>query len=249
MKVFARIINLETRTDRWNLMQAFVRASKFDLRRFDAVKVPDVSAARDLLSFRARADLQRERVQHEAISGLGAVGCAVSHFSVWTDFLQSDADVCIVLEDDLHPRGASTLDASVDVFLERKDWDIALLGWCNTLPGRRRDGSLVPFPSSAGFSGAQAYLLTRHAATVLTANLFPLEMQVDYAMQAIADAKGLRIVVSSRPKLRQTLTGSDVFRVCLLCEPSLVYAVVLGLVAVIAVLVWKVWGKRGGKMV
>jgi hypothetical protein len=109
------------------------------------------------------------------------------------------------------------------------------------------DGSITPFPSSPGFSGAQAYLLTRHGATVLTESFFPLEMQVDYAMQAIADAKGLRIVASSLPKLRQTLTGSDVFRVCLLCEPSLVYGVVVGLVALVAFLVWTVW-RRGGRV-
>jgi glycosyl transferase family 25 len=245
MKVFARIINLDSRPDRWSLMQAFVKASRYNLQRFKAIKVPDTDAAKGLLSLRARADVRRERVQHEAISGLGAVGCAVSHFSVWTEFLQSDADVCLVLEDDLHPRGAPGLDSAVGSFLGRKDWDIGLLGWCSTLPARRMDGSITPFPSSAGFSGAQAYLLTRHAATTLTESFFPLEMQVDYAMQAIADAKGLRIVASSRPKLRQTLTGSDVFRVCLLCEPSLVYGVVMGLVTLVAVLVWKVWGKRG----
>jgi hypothetical protein len=84
-------------------------------------------------------------------------------------------------------------------------------------------------------------MLTRHAATVLSAHLFPLEMQVDYAMQAIADAKGLRMLASPLPKLRQTLTGSDVFRVCLLCEPTLVYGVVVALAAMVGMLVWKLW--------
>jgi hypothetical protein len=71
--------------------------------------------------------------------------------------------------------------------------------------------------------------------------LFPLEMQLDYAMQAIAEAKGLRMVASPLPKLRQTLTGSDVFRVCLLCEPTLVYGVVVALVCAVGLLAWKVW--------
>ena len=242
MKVFGRIINLDARTDRWELMQAFVSASQFDLQRLSAVKVPTFEDAEGLLSLRAKADVRRERVQHEALSGLGAVGCAVSHFSAWAQFLQSDADICLVLEDDLHPKHAEELDATVHAMLKREDtWDIGLLGWCSTLPSRRLDGSLVVFPSSTGFAGAQAYLLTRHAATILTQNLFPLEMQVDYAMQAIADKHKLRVVPSSRTKLRQKYTGSDVFRVCWLCEPSLVYGVVLALVVVVMVLVWKVW--------
>ena len=220
-------------------MQAFVKASRFCLQRFSAVKISSFEDARGLLSLRARADVRGERVQHAALSGLGAVGCAVSHFSVWSDFLQSDADVCLVLEDDLHPRGAETLDKGVDHFLGRKDWDIALLGWCDRLPPRRRDGSLVPFPASQGFAGAQAYMLTRTAAEELTRHLFPLEIQVDFAMQGIADAQGLRIVPSPLPKLRQKLTGSDVFRVCLLCEPRLVYGVIAALCVAVVVLGWK----------
>jgi glycosyl transferase family 25 len=241
MKVFGRIINLDSRPDRWTLMQSYVTSSRFNLQKFSAVKVSKFEDADGLLSLRARADVRRERVQHEALSGLGAVGCAVSHFSVWAEFLQSDADICLVLEDDLHPRYAPTLDASVDSMLKRKDtWDIGLLGWCSILPPRRQDGSLVVFPSSAGFAGAQAYVLTRHAATTLTQHLFPLEMQVDYAMQAVADKHRLRVVPSSSTKLRQVYTGSDVFRVCLLCEPSLVYGVVLGLLVLVALLGWKV---------
>lgn len=210
-------------------------------QRFAATKPKSLSEVDNLLSLRARADMRRERVQHEALSGLGAVGCAVSHFSVWTEFLHSDAQICLVLEDDLHASGADILDASVESMIQRQDeWDIALLGWCNLLPKRRGDGSVISFPTSAGFVGAQAYMLTRHAAEVLTKHLFPLEMQVDYAIQAIAEAHSLRIVPTALRKIRQTYTGSDVFRLCLLCEPLRVYAIVGVLVLAVAVLGWKV---------
>lgn len=237
MNVFARIINLDERKDRWHLMQAYVKASRFDLKRFSAVRITSEDDALPVLSLRARADVRRERVQHEALSGFGAVGCALSHFAVWSDFVASGADVCIVLEDDLNPKHAAQFDAAVDRMLSRKNWDIGLLGWCSTLPQRRRpDGSIVSFPTSAGFSGAQAYILTQHAARTLMQHLFPLEMQVDYAMQAIAEAHQLRIVASTAPKIRQTYTGSDVFRMCVLCEPSLVYTAFVVLVVIIVAL-------------
>jgi len=241
MKVFGRIINLDDRKDRWTLMQAFVQSSQFELKRFSAVRLASFQDASATLSLRGRADLRRERVQHEALSGLGAVGCALSHFAVWSDFVASGDDVCIVLEDDLHPTHAPHFDAAVKAMLARKEWDIGLLGWCSSLPSNRRpDGSLVVFPTSAGFTGAHAYMLTQHAARTLMQHLFPLEMQVDFAMQSIAEAHGLRIVASTHPKIRQKYTGSDVFRVCLLCEPLYVYAVLLVLVcAILVLLFWR----------
>lgn len=221
-------------------MQAYVKASRFDIKRFSAVRLASYDAAKSVLSLRARADVQRERVQHEALSGLGAVGCALSHFAVWSDFVASGADVCIVLEDDLNPAHAPQFDAAVDSMLARKEWDIGLLGWCSTLPTQRRpDGSLVVFPTTAGFSGTHAYMLTQHAARTLMQHLFPLEIQVDYAVQAIAEAHGLRMVASTAQKIRQTYTGSDVFRMCVLCEPKLVYGAFLVLVLVIVWLMFR----------
>lgn len=219
------------------MMQAFVTKSKHTVKRFPAVRFTSDDQVLPLLSLRARADFKRERVQHEALHGRGAVGCAVSHFSVWTEFLQSDAQVCCVLEDDVHPKWALDFDTSIASMLKRQDtWDIALLGWCGSLPSLRADGTLKVFPESKGFVGAHAYMLTRHAAQTLTQQFFPLEMQVDFALQAIASVSGLR-VRASHTKFRQTWTGSDVFTFCLLCEPNAVYAVIACLALTCIVLV------------
>lgn len=223
--MFARIINLDSRPDRWKLMQAYVDQSKHRIERFSAIQLKDDPTA--LLSYRAKADYQRERVQHEAIQGKGAIGCAVSHFLVWQEFLHSDSLYCLVLEDDLHPRYAAQLDGAIDEFLQSNLWDIGLLGWCGSLPSKRADGTLIPFPESRGFVGAQAYLLTRHAAEILVNHTFPLEMQIDFLLQSIAHDHCLRIKATSYPRIRQTFTGfSDVFTFCLLCEPLYVYILI-----------------------
>lgn len=224
--IFGRIINLDSRPDRWRLMENYVKASKYNLQRFSAIQFSKEDNVKDMLSYRAKADFQRERVQHEAIQGKGAIGCAVSHFLVWREFLQSNAEFCLVLEDDLNPKYAAGLDESIEAMLEeRASWDIALLGWCGKLPPKRNDETIIPFPSSRGFVGAQAYLLNRYAAEVLVSKVFPLEMQIDFLMQSIADDACLRIKASKKTKIRQQFTGySNVFTFCLLCEPMYVYA-------------------------
>jgi len=230
--MFARVINLDSRPDRWRLMEKYIQASKYKIERFSAVQFSDSDNVKDMLSYRAKADFQRERVQHEAIKGKGAIGCAVSHFLVWKAFLESDAQYCLVLEDDLNPKYAAGLDDAIDSMLQISNtWDIALLGWCGNLPPKRKDETLIPFPSSRGFVGAQAYLLNRMAAETLVKRVFPLEMQIDFLIQSIADDACLRIKASSKPKIRQQFTGySNVFTFCLLCEPLYVYLLILFLV-------------------
>lgn len=239
--MFARIINLDSRPDRWKLMEHYVKASKYNIQRFSAVQFKNSDNVKAMLSYRAKADFQRERVQHEAIKGKGAIGCAVSHFLVWKEFLESNAEFCLVLEDDLNPKYAAGLDEAIDAMLkESSTWDIGLLGWCGSLPPKRKDGTIIPFPSSRGFVGAQAYLLNRQAAETLTKHVFPLEMQIDFLMQSIADDACLRIKSSSKPKIKQQFTGySNVFTFCLLCEPLYVYLLIIFLVCLNILLLYK----------
>lgn len=224
--MFGRIINLKERSDRWSRMQAYVSSSKHDLQRFEAVKLRKESALL-FLSPRARADfLKPTRYQHEAIFGVGAVGCAMSHLGVWREFLNSKADHCIVLEDDIDPRFAPYFDLKT---AEMKDCDIFLLGWCGSRPPTYNDGSVVPFPSSRGFVGAHAYILNRKAAETLCIHAFPLEMQADFAIQAIADQFNLKIRCASTPIKQKysgsldNLLGSNILTLCLFCEPTWIY--------------------------
>lgn len=226
--MFGRIINLSERVDRWNRMQPFIQKSQHDLKRFEAVKVKKESAT-VYLSPRARADfLKSTRYQHEAIFGVGAVGCALSHLGVWREFLQSRHEHAIILEDDVDPSFAADFDAKI---AEMKDCDIFLLGWCGARPHTLSDGSVVPFPSSKGFVGAHAYVLNRRAAETLCTHAFPLEMQADFAIQAIADQFNLKIKCAKTP-IKQKYSGSfgnpigsNILTLCLFCEPTWVYSV------------------------
>lgn len=229
---FSKIINLESRKDRWNRMhEYYVKQSKLKLERFDAIKIKDSYVAESHLSPRGRVDFKsKDRVQHQAISGYGAIGCALSHLHIWQLFLQSDAKYCVVLEDDLNSNHAYRLDASIEkfkLFTKNEEPDIFLLGWCGSLPPKKKDDTLIVFPSSRGYSCTSGYIVNRHAAEILSLYAYPIEMQVDFAMQAIADKFHLKVKATSKNLcLKQVLTGSDVFTTCFLCEPLLIYILI-----------------------
>jgi len=205
-------------------MQPYLK-SKHNFERFDAIKV-NKEAALQFLSPRARADFMKPmRYQHEGIFGLGAVGCAMSHLTVWRKFLASKASHAVILEDDVDPLFANGIDSQID---EMKDCDIFMLGWMGK-PKFYSDGSLIPFPSSNVIWGTHAYVINRKAAEILTTHAFPLEMQTDYAIQAIADKFNLKMRCAKTPIKQKysgswnNIWGSNIFTVCLFCEPNNVY--------------------------
>ena len=226
MDIFARVINLDERLDRWQRLQPVLKRSRYTIERFPAVKVSkEFALSKQLspLSLRTRANLFRERKNHEDVHGLGAVGCYLSHVEVWKQFLHSGAQLCLVLEDDI--RDTSDIDLHMDWFLQRrKEWDVALLGWLSMRPLEYTSvGTVKPFPSAQGFFGAHSYMLTRAAAQFLVQSAFPVELQADLYLQAICDRFELRILATPYEPIRQLHTGSNVWTLCLLCNTKLVY--------------------------
>ena len=80
--------------------------------------------------------------------------------------------------------------------------------------------------------GSHAYMVTRKAAEILLKQGYPMEMQWDAAIQAIADRQGLRVVPTRQPHLIQRPNiSSDVYSWCPYCEPHyiLIYLAVAAL--------------------
>ena len=223
--MYSRIINLDSRQDRWK------RLSGLGIDRFPAIVAKSAQ-----LSLRTLATFS-SRKSHEALSGLGAVGCALSHIQVWKDFLDTDKELCFILEDDV-----AVCDVAAYMHSARTlEGDIRLLGWLGHIHPvwgnyDRKQSCVIPWPASCGFMGAHAYALTRHAAQCLVSTAQPLEMQVDYYLQAVAWRDGLRVTTTALPPIKQVWTGGgNVFTICFMCEP--LYPIAAGVVATL-LLVW-----------
>ena len=235
--MFARFINLDDRPERLQVMNFFRSKSVYTLQRFSAIRLANIQEAMQHVTPRTRADLLgRMRMHHESLNTVGQVSCYLSHLTLVKQFLDSDASYALILEDDLRAEDASRLDTLINEFVGKDHWDIALLGWGRKMR-RYSDGRAHLFPSAPNFVyGAHAYMLTRKAAKSLVRLGYPMEMQWDSALQAIADQQGLRVIPTTQEHLKQSNQfKSDTYSICPFCEPYYVWiylglAFLLGLV-------------------
>jgi glycosyl transferase family 25 len=241
VSVFARFINLDDRPERLHVMNLFQSKSMFNLQRFSAIRLANVQEAMQHVTPRTRADLLgRMRMHHESLNTVGQVSCYLSHLTLVKQFLESDSTYALILEDDLCKEDASRLNDLVNEFIGKPTWDIALLGWGRKM-SRHIDGRAHLFPSASNFVyGAHAYMLTRKAAKSLVRLSYPMEMQWDSALQAIADQQGLRVVPTIQNHIKQSNHfKSDTYSFCPFCEPHYIWiylgiAFLLGVVLALA---------------
>ena len=213
--IFSRIINLKSRPDRWNLV------SNLGIDRFDAVSLTSNYDASLHLSLRAKTEFQAGRRTTEGIPSKGAVGCSLSHISLWREFLKSNKNYCLILEDDCVIK-KNELEKDC-LQLIKNNFDIALLGYGVPLGiplHRRPDQSVIPWPQGQCFYGSHAYMLTRKSAEILLLDALPIQMQIDFYIQAVASDRKLHII-TSKHRIRQSKSlGTDIMdNFCLTCEP------------------------------
>jgi hypothetical protein len=200
--MYAKIINLSSRKDRWERMKPYIdlhlvigRFDAFSLSREEAKSIvtPEV--------FESAMDMW-PRTSDEQLKGLGAISCFYSHYRVWQDFISSGATLALILEDDVDPTQASLLAENVKYCMQRQpQWDIALLGWVGTL-----------YDPKKGFIGAHSYMLTRQAAYTLIEDALPIQKQVDfYLNDKIRDGSLKMIHVPSHQRIRQAYSESNIY--------------------------------------
>ena len=200
--MFAKIINLSSRKDRWERMKPYVDLD-MGIERFDAFSLTEVQV-KSLLRpevFNSALD-SWPRTSDEQLKGLGAISCFYSHYKVWNEFISSDAMVALILEDDLDPTQARLLAENVKYCMQRQPhWDVALLGWVGTL-----------YDPKKGFIGAHSYMLTRHAAHTLLEDAFPIQKQVDFYLNDKIRNGSLRMIhVPSHQRIRQAYSPSNIY--------------------------------------
>lgn len=231
--MFARYINLDSRPDRRAHIEKSEAAKALDIQRFSALH-----GSLGVLSTRALAEWYLLRKHNHEIRTLGAIGCSLSHISLWKEFLASSYETCLILEDDCDM--TSLMDAVESV---QPIHDIAILGWA----GNRNDiishKTLQPWPKSRGFWGSHAYMLTRHAAELLVFHALPITMQVDSYIQLIASLYTWKVQVPSNP-VKQRWSRSDVFSLCLFCDTKLFLVVFIGAISLCSIFLLYVTQQR-----
>lgn len=121
IKLKTYVLNLDRRPDRWD---NFKKNSK----SIDYLKYERFSAV-DGSKLKSTVQLQRIFEGNDYNMMVGAVGCAMSYFKMFTELIYSDYEAYLILEDDI--QFTSHFDIkfySICKQLKNTDWDIAFIG-------------------------------------------------------------------------------------------------------------------------
>jgi GR25 family glycosyltransferase involved in LPS biosynthesis len=193
-------INLRSREDRWNNFHLHSEKSGLSIERKIAVEGSSIDVMSDeriSIETKRRIKLKPQRATDQELTGTGALGCFLSHYDLWDEFLKSEAKYLLVFEDDAQ--------IPEDLFEIVNHIGSMPAGWGVWLLGARLwVTNPIEVPNSNGlwhsvseFHQTHAMVVTREAAATLLANAFPIEVQVDGYMGFMSELQKVKIVFNS----------------------------------------------------
>jgi GR25 family glycosyltransferase involved in LPS biosynthesis len=232
-------INLKHRLDRWNRFEsqeALVELkSEHTFKRFEGVNGKEIDVQNDSrVSTRTKRNIRDNiRRSHEELDTVGGVGCYLSHYNIWKKFVEMDKEeYCLIFEDDvyLHPAFAKMFKITFEEFKKENVADVWWLKNPNNFYSNKDDVPAYSVPEN--FDGrwiydvcstAPGYVISKHAAKMLIASAFPIEMHVDLYICLLRDMKKIRTVYNRDTNVgvySVTLYDTDIQsdRSCKICD-------------------------------
>jgi glycosyl transferase family 25 len=182
------VINLKQRKDRWKLfLHQDPGVRMLQLRRINAANGKALDYLKDpRISPYTRLNIMRnDRRTHHEIATLGAVGCSISHASIWKRIVESGAPYAVVMEDDA--RFTTEQLQQINTLAKTIPTDAGIWLFGAFKPNMVYD----PLPNNSPwsrvyqFTASHAYVITRDAAKQLLAQVFPVEMHIDHYMSTM----------------------------------------------------------------
>jgi glycosyl transferase, family 25 len=219
MKLYIEMLNIKRAKDRKALMSEQLKSKNIDANFFEGIDFKETD----------------KKVLEENCLGFGPWGeiqdremaCTASHAKAWKRFLESDSDICLIMEDDIY------ISEELEKWLNDLSWwpteaeIIKLECWVEKINGKGK--ILLENPGKSHLNrkvkklltrhmGAAGYLLTRRAAEKLIKSV-PLNMVADHIlfnMNASKIAKNMEIyqvipaliIQGNEPKNSNSYTGN-----------------------------------------
>jgi glycosyl transferase family 25 len=172
------VINLDGAAKRWSHIEATFTAAGL---RFERVPAIDGRALDIRPAQYSEHDYRR---RHGRQTNPPEIGCYLSHLKAIATFLETDAELALICEDDvtIGPDIAAVLEKIADA---PRDWNIL------RLTGLSEAHPLGVRPVLAGyflcinfarFKGTGAYVIDRKAARAFTSELLPMKLPYDHAI-------------------------------------------------------------------
>lgn len=226
-KVKVWCINLAKRPDRWAFTQELLQLRGVpEVHRYEAVDGDLIDTDNpELLTARARWEMDKPRENDVQIGSRGAIGCFLSHLALWNVMIQKNISVALIFEDDVdigldfyEQLGALWEKIEMQGQFTKRSEHLhgILLGWermidppvATDTPGLSR--------LRGRFWGTQGYLITKEGAIAMRQRALPLNMQVDahMAIETYLRPDVHWYVPQATLAAQQKMKGSNVWVAC-----------------------------------
>jgi GR25 family glycosyltransferase involved in LPS biosynthesis len=213
-------INLDKRPERYRAFARQEGVQSLRIKRFSAVDGASLSITNnpDISNQTKYNILHKTRRAHSQIDTLGAIGCSLSHYSIWKEFLRSDHPYCFVLEDDaLVPVGLANQIKLATMTPHTFDvWALSYKLYNKTLNDVTPRGD---WKSPVYFWGTSAYIISRKGAAELINQFFPIECHLDNYMCLKNSLGKIRLHIHDNLHMYTLPYGTDIQEnTCSLCN-------------------------------
>ncbi len=139
----------------------------------------------------------------------GMIGCYLSHLNIYKDFVKSDKEFAMILEDDAVFNTPYIYQTILDYMnIVPDDWDIILLGYINIFDKKNMSEKCDKIYR---FWGTQGYIISKKGAQKMLDHIsIPLKNQIDHDMGVLAQEKKLNIYAPVYSHISQQGDTTDV---------------------------------------
>jgi GR25 family glycosyltransferase involved in LPS biosynthesis len=182
------VINLDRDTERWKNVQKqlpMFTSTAFVPQRISAVVGKTLDLNKINMSIRTKACMDEPRCGHESMNTMSEIGCYLSHYNVWKEFVNTKEEYCIVCEDDIifnkKILGVDELYKKVQKFVGGENQPITIFISTLSIFYDKKNIDRLPelWRVTGRFFGTACYLINQPMANILIKNAFPMEVQVD----------------------------------------------------------------------
>lgn len=158
--------------------------------------------------------MEKGRSIDSDIGSLGAIGCSLSHITLWNMLLNSKEDMFLILEDDAFPYTSINIINNYlnDVNRIDSDWDYIFLGFLkpNIIYSADIEVSNRIYKINEITFQTHAYIINKKGASKLLKNAFPIIHQIDSYISFMAMYRSLNAYRSSNYVVQKNMKGTDI---------------------------------------